>query len=240
MKKFILISFLILTIISCTAQDYIDWVVPSIECNPVVNTLNTPITIGANTLTLYGNAVTPCNTITGLEIMISYNSNMSGYSSVSSGSTTQGQYYITTTDRVGYSSIYITPSTTYYYQARMVITPSIGGSSSFYGSIMSVTTLPETSVTVSDIAQTHASMSFIIRSQHGVLTNDGVAISTSTNPVITDPLSVFMSESCGCYDVSVGIYRGGLSANTTYYYRAAYSTSTGTYYGTQGNFTTLP
>lgn len=111
-------------------------------CTPDIRTLSSPISIGSTTLTLYGNAVISCNTITSLEIEISYNSDMSNYASEVSGSTSLGQYSVSLSGRVGFSSIYITPSTTYYYRARMSITPAIGGISVFRGAILSVTTNP--------------------------------------------------------------------------------------------------
>jgi len=215
-------------------------------CIPEVETLDDPITNNPTSLTLYGNAITSCGIpIYHLEMDISYNADMSDKVSVVSGSTSLGQYSVTLSGRVGYTQLYITPNTTYYYRASLIPTVPINGSYFIHGDILSVTT-PACSApsfismgySSSNTTSSSFKVSPNITSDGGcAVTERGAVASTTPNPT-TSNIKVSSGNGTGQYDVTFT----GLSSNTTYYVRPYAINSLGTTYGTELEITitTLP
>ncbi|MCX6210064.1 MAG: fibronectin type III domain-containing protein, partial [Bacteroidetes bacterium] len=123
--------------------------------------------------------------------------------------------------------------TTYYIRAY--VTNGVGTA---YGSNVSFTTLNTptvTTTTASAISGNSASSGGNVTSDGGdAITERGVVVSTSPSPTIAN--TKFTSTgTTGSYSTSLT----GLSALTTYYYRAFATNSTGTSYGNELNFTTI-
>lgn len=70
------------------------------------------------------------------------------------------------------------------------------------------------------------------------LTQVGLCYNTTGNPTISDSKAIYCSSSCNTNAFSVQMT--GLSPLTTYYVRSYATNATGTAYGTQMSFTTLP
>ncbi len=127
-------------------------------------------------------------------------------------------------------------STTYYYRAyaTTINGTGYGAESSFTTLVLPVPVL--TSTAASSITQTTASSGGAISSDAGyAVTAKGVVWSTSTSPTVA--LSTKTDDGTGTATFTSSLT--GLTANTTYYYRAYATNSIGTAYGAESSFTTL-
>jgi uncharacterized protein (TIGR02145 family) len=129
----------------------------------------------------------------------------------------------------------LTPGTTYY--VRAYATNSEGTS---YGNEVTFSTIPISLATVRtdfvySITLTMAIVNGYIEDDGGgTITASGVCWSTSQNPTIADNKTTDIDDSSG----NILSYLTDLTANTKYYVRAYATSSVGTAYGNQLNFTT--
>ena len=130
----------------------------------------------------------------------------------------------------------LTPSTNYY--ARAYATNAVGSS---YGAEQAFVTIVFTYATiytdaVTAVSYNTATSGINVTATGGTtITAQGICWSTSINPTIANP---YINTATGTGDYAANLT--GLTAGTTYYVRAFCINGTGTVYGAQQTFTTLP
>ena len=107
-----------------------------------------------------------------------------------------------------------------------------------------ITARSEGSISVSNITSSSAYFSLVWGpSTHGYFIKIGSAVNTHTNPITGEPgdLGVLVDPVYPDQTYATGGFGGNaFTPNTTYYCRSVYQTASGTYYGTETSFTTLP
>lgn len=133
------------------------------------------------------------------------------------------------------SLIGLTANTSYYVRAYAQNSSGVG-----YGDQINFTTSPilptVTTADISEITEITAIGGGIVTSDGGATVNSrGVCWSNSPNPTISD-FYIVSGSGTGIYSCNIG----GLSSNTNYYLRAYATNSTGTAYGLDVIFRTIP
>lgn len=156
------------------------------------------------------------------------------------GTGTYTQIGTVATNIATYSDVAVSAGNTYTY--RVFSTNSAGNSTTYSNEVTITIPLPvtvpvSTTTATSSITSTGAISGGTISSDGGgTVTARGVVWSTSTNPTISLTTKTTDGTGTGSFASTIT----GLTANTQYYVRSYATNSTGTSYGNEITFTTLP
>ena len=126
----------------------------------------------------------------------------------------------------------LSPNTTYYVRAY-----ATNSSGTVYGEQITFNTSPQLSTSsVSEVTANSAKCGGFINAGNAAILDRGVVWSTSPSPTILLSTKIRNGGGMGSFSSSLT----GLSPNTTYYIRAYSTNSSGTGYGEERTFSTLP
>ncbi|UEG49904.1 fibronectin type III domain-containing protein [Ferruginibacter lapsinanis] len=128
-------------------------------------------------------------------------------------------------------------NTTYFFRVRAVNVQGNGAWSAASASVQTLALPTVTTTTATSITTTTATSGGNVTAEGSAsVTARGVVWNTSAAPTVALGTKTSNGTGAGSFSSSIT----GLTANTKYFYRAYATSSIGTAYGTESNFTTLP